>query len=50
MPRDHGRRLAELLDADLVELPDAYVLVSEDQPQALVRELLAFLPTAGAPR
>lgn len=44
MPREHGPRLAALLGADLVELPDAYVLVSEDQPEALARELLAFLP------
>jgi pimeloyl-ACP methyl ester carboxylesterase len=50
MPRDHGRRLATLLGADLVELPDAYVLVSEDQPEALARELLAFLPSDRAPR
>ena len=44
MPRDHGPRLAELLDADLVELPDAYVLLGEDAPQALAREVLAVLP------
>ena len=45
MPREHGPRLAALLDAELVELPDAYVLLSEDAPHALARELLAFLPT-----
>lgn len=45
MPRDHGPRLARLLGADLVTLPDASVLVSLDAPEALARELLAFLPT-----
>ena len=44
-PRNHGPRLAALLGADLVELPDAYVLLGEDAPQALARELLAFLAT-----
>ena len=45
MPRKHGPRLAALLGADLVELPDAYVLLGEDAPEALAREILAFLPT-----
>jgi pimeloyl-ACP methyl ester carboxylesterase len=45
MPREHGPRLAELLGAELVELPDAYVFLGEDAPEALARELLAFLPT-----
>lgn len=45
MPREHGPRLAELLGAELVELPDASVLVSLDAPSAVARELLAFLPT-----
>lgn len=44
MPREHGSRLAELLGAELVMLPDASVLVSLDAPEALARELLAFLP------
>jgi pimeloyl-ACP methyl ester carboxylesterase len=43
MPREHGFRLASLLGAELFEVPDAYVLLSEDQPETLVRELLAFL-------
>jgi pimeloyl-ACP methyl ester carboxylesterase len=45
MPRDHGRRLAELLPhGHLVEIPDSYTLIPEDQPAALaanLRELLA---------
>ena len=44
MPREHGPRLAELLGAELVELPDAYVFLGEDAPEALARELLTFLP------
>ncbi|HST41419.1 MAG TPA: alpha/beta hydrolase [Conexibacter sp.] len=44
MPRDHGRRLAELLpQGRLVEIPDSYTLVSEDQPQLLLRHLRGFL-------
>jgi len=45
MPREHGRRLAELLpQGRLVEIPDSYTLIPEDQPDALaahLRELLA---------
>jgi pimeloyl-ACP methyl ester carboxylesterase len=45
MPREHGRRLAELLpQGRLVEIPDSYTLIPEDQPEALathMRELLA---------
>jgi pimeloyl-ACP methyl ester carboxylesterase len=45
MPREHGRRLAELLpQGRLVEIPDSYTLIPEDQPDALaghMRELLA---------
>ena len=45
MPREHGRRLAELLpQGQLVEIPDSYTLIPEDQPEALaghMRELLA---------
>lgn len=45
MPREHGRRLAELLpQGRLVEIPDSYTLIPEDQPAALaahLRELLA---------
>jgi pimeloyl-ACP methyl ester carboxylesterase len=45
MPREHGRRLAELLpQGRLVEVADSYTLIPEDQPAALaehLRELLA---------
>jgi pimeloyl-ACP methyl ester carboxylesterase len=45
MPREHGPRLAELLpQGHLVEIPDSYTLIPEDQPGALaahMRELLA---------
>jgi pimeloyl-ACP methyl ester carboxylesterase len=45
MPREHGRRLAELLpQGQLVEIPDSYTLIPEDQPEALaasMRELLS---------
>lgn len=44
MPREHGGRLADLFgDARLVELDDTYTLISEDAPEALTRELSAFL-------
>jgi pimeloyl-ACP methyl ester carboxylesterase len=45
MPHEHGPRLAELLpQGHLVEIPDSYTLIPEDQPAALaahLRELLA---------
>jgi pimeloyl-ACP methyl ester carboxylesterase len=45
MPLEHGRRLAERLpQGRLVEIPDSYTLISEDQPAMLaahIRELLA---------
>jgi len=45
MPREHGRRLAELLPQGvLVEIEDSYTLIPEDQPAMLaahMRELLA---------
>ncbi len=44
MPRDHGRRLAELLSRGrLVEIADSYTLIPEDQPAllaGLIRELV----------
>jgi pimeloyl-ACP methyl ester carboxylesterase len=43
-PLDHGRRLAQLLSADLVEVEDSYSFVPEDQPDRLaqaIRELAA---------
>ncbi len=45
MPREHGRRLAELLpQGQLVEVADSYTLIPEDQPTQLaghLRELMA---------
>jgi pimeloyl-ACP methyl ester carboxylesterase len=45
MPREHGRRLAQLLaQAQLVEIADSYTLIPEDQPAALaahIRELMS---------
>jgi pimeloyl-ACP methyl ester carboxylesterase len=45
MPREHGPRLAALLpQGKLVEIPDSYTLIPEDQPAALagqMRELMA---------
>jgi pimeloyl-ACP methyl ester carboxylesterase len=45
MPHAHGQRLAELLpQGTLVEIPDSYTLIPEDQPDMLaghLRELLA---------
>jgi pimeloyl-ACP methyl ester carboxylesterase len=45
MPREHGRRLAELLpQGRLVEIEDSYTLIPEDQPAVLaasLRELMA---------
>jgi pimeloyl-ACP methyl ester carboxylesterase len=44
MPRDHGRRLADLLpNGRLVEIDDSYVLVQEDQPDVLTEHLRKFL-------
>ena len=44
MPRDHGRRLAELLpQGRLVEVPDSYTLIPVDQPGPLARHIRAFV-------
>ncbi len=44
MPPEHGRRLAELLpNARLIEIPDSYTLIPEDQPGELARALRDFL-------
>ena len=50
MPPEHGRRLAELLpNARLIEIPDSYTLIPEDQPAELARALRDFLAAeAGA--
>lgn len=49
MPPEHGRRLAELLPAGrYAEVPGAYVLSMLDEPEAVAREVGAFLTgTAG---
>jgi pimeloyl-ACP methyl ester carboxylesterase len=40
MPREHGRRLAELLpQGTLVEISDSYTLIPEDQPAILAAHL-----------
>jgi pimeloyl-ACP methyl ester carboxylesterase len=44
MPPDHGRRLASLLpQGKLVEIPDSYTLIPEDQPAALAGAIREFL-------
>lgn len=44
MPPEHGRRLAELLpNARLIEIPDSYTLIPEDQPAELARARRDFL-------
>jgi pimeloyl-ACP methyl ester carboxylesterase len=44
MPPEHGRRLAELLpNARLIEIPDSYTLIPEDQPAKLTSALRDFL-------
>jgi pimeloyl-ACP methyl ester carboxylesterase len=51
MPPEHGRRLAELLpNARLVEIPDSYTLIPEDQPGELakaIRQLVTESETVG---
>ena len=44
MPPDHGRRLAELLpQGQLVQIPDSYTLIPEDQPGLLARAIQQFI-------
>ncbi|MEV0707108.1 alpha/beta fold hydrolase [Nocardia aurea] len=44
MPREHGRRLADLIPkARLVEIDDAYVLSMLDRPEAVAEAMSAFL-------
>ena len=44
MPPSHGRRLAALLPrAQLVEIPDSYTLIPEDQPGELARAIREFV-------
>ncbi|MFI8437474.1 alpha/beta fold hydrolase [Streptomyces sp. NPDC079020] len=48
MPPEHGRRLADLLpQGRLVEVPDSYTLIPEDQPLVLAAHILAFLKGDG---
>jgi pimeloyl-ACP methyl ester carboxylesterase len=42
-PTDYGRRLAELLSAEFVEIPDSYTFIAEDQPAQLAETLSEFL-------
>ena len=45
MPLEHGRRFAELLpQARLVEVPDSYTLIPEDQPSAIVEAVREVAP------
>ncbi|MFE3026729.1 alpha/beta fold hydrolase [Nocardia tengchongensis] len=47
MPREHGRRLADLIPkARLVEIDDAYVLSMLDRPDAVAAAMSAFLTGA----
>jgi pimeloyl-ACP methyl ester carboxylesterase len=44
MPPAHGRRLAELFpDSRLIEIPDSYTLIPEDQPALLAAHLRTFM-------
>lgn len=49
MPREHGRRLAELMPRGrLVEIDDAYVLSMLDRPDAVASAMASFLTGAAA--
>ncbi len=49
MPRQHGRRLAELFpNARLVEIDESYTLIPEDQPEQLAHAIRDFVQ-AGRP-
>jgi pimeloyl-ACP methyl ester carboxylesterase len=44
MPREHGRRLTDLLpQGRLVEIPDSYTLIPEDQPAKLTAYIREFM-------
>jgi pimeloyl-ACP methyl ester carboxylesterase len=46
MPPAHARRMAELLPGShLVEIPDAYTLLTIDQPATVAAELNSFMPS-----
>lgn len=45
MPPEHGKRLADCLpNCQLVEIPDSYTLIPEDQPHACADAIRKFLP------
>ena len=47
MPLEHGRRLAETLPLGrLIEIPDSYTLIPEDQPIELARAIREFVRDA----
>ncbi|GAA2258192.1 alpha/beta hydrolase [Streptomyces amakusaensis] len=49
MPREHGRRLAELYpQGRLIEIADSATLVPEDQPERLAEAIVDFLKQTGA--
>lgn len=49
MPPEHGRRLADLLpQGRLVEIPDSYTLIMEDQPAELARVIREFVRETSA--
>jgi pimeloyl-ACP methyl ester carboxylesterase len=44
MPREHGRRLADAFpQGRLVEIPDSWTLITEDQPAQLTQHIREFL-------
>lgn len=44
MPPQHGRRLATMLPhGQLLEVPDSYTLLPEDQPSELTRAIRQFI-------
>ena len=44
MPPEHGRRLAEILpQGRLIEIPDSYTLIPEDQPRELAHTIRGFV-------
>jgi pimeloyl-ACP methyl ester carboxylesterase len=50
MPPEHGQRLAELLpNARLIEIPDSYTLIPEDQPGELSRAIREFIRDTPGP-
>jgi pimeloyl-ACP methyl ester carboxylesterase len=49
MPPEHGRRLADLLPRGrLVEIPDSFTLIPEDQPGRLARTIREFVRDTGS--